>query len=75
MLFLMTITLFTSRIVLDKLGIEDFGIYNVVGGLTSMFIFFQSSLANATQRFLNIELGKNNIKGANDVFANTSSYI
>lgn len=68
MLFLMTITLFTSRIVLDKLGIENFGIYNVVGGLTSMFIFFQSSLANATQRFLNIELGKNNIKGANDVF-------
>lgn len=68
MLFLMAITLFTSRVVLDKLGIEDYGIYNVVGGLATMFIFFQSSLANATQRFLNVELGKDNIKGANDVF-------
>ena len=68
MLFLMAITLFTTRIVLDKLGIEEYGIYNVVGGLASMFIFFQSSLANATQRFLNVELGKDNIKGANDVF-------
>lgn len=68
MLFLMGITLFTSRVILDKLGIEDFGIYNVVGGLASMFIFFQSSLANATQRFLNIELGTGNINGANQVF-------
>lgn len=68
MLFLMAITLFTSRVVLDKLGIEDFGIYNIVGGLASMFIFFQSSLANATQRFINIELGKGNIIGANKVF-------
>lgn len=68
MLFLMVITLYTSRVVLDKLGIEDFGIYNVVGGLASMFVFFQSSLANATQRFLNVELGVENLKGANDVF-------
>ena len=68
MLFLMAVTLFTSRVVLDKLGIEDYGIYNVVGGLASMFIFFQSSLANATQRFLNVELGKNNQRGANNVF-------
>lgn len=58
----MAITLFTSRVVLDKLGIEDYGIYNVVGGLASMFIFFQSSLANATQRFLNVELGKTTLK-------------
>lgn len=68
MLFLMLITLFTSRVLLDKLGIEDFGIYNVVGGLAVMFIFFRSSLANATQRFLNVELGKENHKGAQDVF-------
>ena len=65
----MAISLFTSRVVLDKLGIEDFGIYNVVGGLASMFVFFQSSLANATQRFLNIELGLNNIKGAKEVLS------
>lgn len=69
MLFLMLITLFTSRVILDKLGIEDFGIYNVVGGLVMMFAFFSSSLANATQRFLNIELGKNDIEKATMIFS------
>lgn len=68
MLFVMFITLFTSRVVLDKLGIEDFGINNVVGGLAMMFAFFSSSLTNATQRFLNIELGLKNPIGANHVF-------
>lgn len=68
MAFLMLITLYTSRVLLDKLGIEDFGIYNVVGGIAMMFTFFSSSLANVTQRFLNIELGRNNIRGASDIF-------
>ena len=68
MMFIMIITLYTSRVVLDKLGIVDFGINNVVGGLASMFTFFSSSLANASQRFLNIELGKNDMAGANRVF-------
>lgn len=67
MLFLMAITLFTSRVILDKLGVENFGIYNVVGGISSMFIFFQSSLANATQRFLNVELGQNKLGIANKI--------
>ncbi len=69
MLFLMVVTLFTSRVLLDKLGIEDFGIYNVVGGLAVMFIFFRSSLSNATQRFLNVALGKGDAAGAAQVFA------
>lgn len=69
MLFLMAVTLFTSRVLLDKLGIEDFGIYNVVGGLAVMFIFFRSSLSNATQRFLNVELGCGNTANARRVFA------
>ena len=68
MLFVMFIALFTSRVVLDKLGIEDFGIYNVIGGLAAMFAFFSSSLSNATQRFINIELGHDNKEGANRVF-------
>ena len=69
MLFLMVVTLFTSRVLLDKLGIEDFGIYNVVGGLALMFIFFRSSLSNATQRFLNVALGRGDAGGAARVFA------
>lgn len=68
MMFIMLITLYTSRVVLDKLGIVDYGINNVVGGLAGMFTFFSSSLANASQRFLNIELGKNDIIGAKRVF-------
>ena len=60
MAVLMFISLFTARVLLDKLGAVDYGIYNVVGGLAVMFTFFSSSLTNATQRFLNIELGRNN---------------
>lgn len=65
---LLFVNLFASRVLLEKLGVEDFGIYNVIGGVASMFTFFTSSLANATQRFLNIELGRNNLEGAKYVF-------
>ena len=64
----MGIALYTTRVVFSTLGAEDMGIYNVVGGLTASFAFFSSSLSNATQRFLNIELGKDDIQGANRVF-------
>lgn len=60
----MIISLFTARVLLDKLGVEDYGIYNVVGGLAGMFTFFSSSLTNASQRYLNIALGKNDTKEA-----------
>lgn len=68
MSFLMFVSFFTSRIVLQNLGVTDFGIYNIVGGLASMFVFFRSSLSNATQRYLSIELGKNNVSGAATIF-------
>lgn len=68
MAVLMVVSLFTSRVVLDKLGVEDFGIYNVVGGVAVMFTFFSSSLTNASQRFLMIELGKQDLQKANRVF-------
>lgn len=58
MAILMLITFFTSRILLDKLGVDDFGIYNVVGGVTVLLGFFSSSLTNASQRCLAMELGK-----------------
>lgn len=68
MLFLMFVSLFTSRITLQNLGVTDFGIYNIVGGVTSLLVFFRSSLANATQRYLSIELGKNDTEGVISVF-------
>ena len=68
MLLVMGVTLYTSRIILNTLGVEDYGIYNVVGGLASSFVFFSSSLSNATQRFLNVELGKNNLENVRKIF-------
>ena len=60
MLLIMVVTLYTSRIVLNTLGIEDFGIYNVVGGFVAMIGFMNNSMAIATQRFLSFEIGKKN---------------
>ena len=68
MLLIMGVSLYTTRVIFRVLGAEDMGIYNVVGGLTVSFAFFSSSLSNATQRFLNIEFGKENFEGANKVF-------
>lgn len=54
----MLVSLYTSRVILNTLGVEDFGIYNVVGGVVSMFAFFNSAMSSATQRFLSYEIGK-----------------
>lgn len=68
MLLLLFISLYTVRVILDKLGVEDYGIYNVVGGLATMFAFFSSALANGVQRFVSIELGRNDHEQAKKVF-------
>ena len=53
--------LYTSRVVLNTLGVEDYGVYNVVGGIVAMFSFLNASMSGATSRFLTYELGKNNL--------------
>lgn len=68
MLLMMFVTLFTSRVVLDKLGVTDYGIYNVVGGVVAMLGFLNSSMSNAVQRYLSFEIGKNNEEGVNRIF-------
>ena len=68
MLFLMFISLFTSRLVLDALGEDDYGIYNVVGGIVIMSSFFCTTMAGATQRFLSYSIGKGDDKEIEDVF-------
>jgi len=65
----MGVSLYTSRIILNTLGIEDFGIYNVVGGVVIMFSFLNSSMSSATQRFLSFELGKDNYAQFKKVFS------
>lgn len=68
MLLMMFVTLFTSREVLDKLGVTDYGIYNVVGGVVAMLGFLNSSMSNAVQRYLSFEIGKNNEASVNRIF-------
>ena len=68
MLLTMGVTLFTSRIVLEVLGIEDFGIYTLVGGIVSLFSFFNSAMTSATQRFLTFDIGNNNLSQLKKTF-------
>ena len=57
MLLVMVVTLYTSRVVLSVLGVDNYGIYNVVGGLVSMFSVLTGALSVATSRFLTFALG------------------
>lgn len=74
MVFVLAITLYTTRVILDMLGVEDYGVYNVVCGFVSMFAFLNTSMSNGIQRFFNFELGKNGEEGANKVY-NTALHI
>ncbi len=58
MILMMCVTLYTSRVVLNALGVEDFGIYNVVGGVVAIFTMISSSLSSAISRFITFELGR-----------------
>src|SRR5665213_1658489 len=69
MIITMVISLYTSRIVLNTLGIIDYGIYNVLGGVVIMFGFLNSAMASSTQRFLTFELGKKNSRRLKEVFS------
>lgn len=60
MLLVMGVTLFTSRVILDKLGIDDYGLYNVVGGVVGMLSFLTGTLSIGTSRFITFELGTGN---------------
>ncbi|WP_417315554.1 lipopolysaccharide biosynthesis protein [Cycloclasticus pugetii] len=69
MLLTMGVTLYTSRVVLQALGIDDFGIYHVVAGFVTMLGFLNSAMASATQRFLAFELGKPGDKDMPGIFS------
>lgn len=69
MIFIMVISLFTSRINLQSLGVENFGIYNVVGGVVAMFSILTGALGVAISRFITFELGKGNKEKLHKVFS------
>lgn len=69
----MVIGLLTAGIVLNTLGVTDFGIYNIVAGFVSMFTFLNSSMSSATQRFLSFDLGKKDYEKLRKTFSATVS--
>lgn len=68
------VSLFSTRVVLQALGVEDYGIYNVVSGFVSMFAFLNTSMSNGVQRFYNFSLGRKNDYSITDVY-NTAIQI
>ena len=68
MFITMIIGLYTSRVVLNTLGVSDYGIYNVVGAVVGIFGFISNSMRNASSRFIAVELGKGNKKSLSDTF-------
>lgn len=71
MLFIMAVSLYTSRVVLNALGVEDFGIYNVVGGVVAMFSMLSGSLSAAITRFITYELGTGNRENLKKIFSSS----
>ncbi len=68
MLLLILIGLFTSRVVLDALGVDDYGVYNAVGGAVTIFTFVTASIASAISRFIAFELGRGDLDRLRRVF-------
>lgn len=66
--FTLILSLYTSRILLNAIGIEDYGIYNIVGGVVVLFTFLNNSMTTSTQRYLNYHLGLNDKKETLHIF-------
>ena len=71
MMFTMVVSLFTSRIILQKLGVDDYGIYQAVGGIVGFLSFVNGALATGSSRFLTFALGENNIEKLKRTFTTT----
>lgn len=69
MLFSMFVSLYTSRVILNALGEEDYGVYSVVGGFVAMFSLMSSALSSSISRFMTYELGSGNMNKLKSVFS------
>ena len=65
MIFVLLVALYTSRVLLDVLGVEDYGVYNVVGGVVTMLGFFNGAMVSSTQRFFSFAIGQEDIEQLN----------
>ena len=75
MFIILVVTLYTARVVIQTLGIEDYGIYNIVGGVVVLFSFINISLRSAFQRFISFELGKDDITNSNSVIGSSFKIV
>ena len=69
MFLVMLVSLYTSRVILDKLGVEDYGIYSIAGSVVVSLTFVKNSLRSATQRFLSYALGENDKTKFQQIFS------
>lgn len=69
MMVIMVINLYISRAALNLLGVQDYGVYNVVGGFVTMFSLLSGSLSNAISRYITFELGQGNVEKLKKVFS------
>ena len=69
MILIMLVSLYTSRVILKTLGVENFGIYNIVGGIVVLFSFINNAMVSSTQRYLNYELGRQSLDEAKKIFS------
>lgn len=73
MILMMVIQLYTVPIIMKCLGISDYGLYNVIGGITSLLAFIQGALTSGSQRFLSFAIGEENNKALKQTFITTRS--
>lgn len=73
MMFIMVISLYTSRVVLQVLGVDDFGIYQAVGGIVGLLCFVNNALSTGTSRFITHGLGEGNLEKLKNIFSTTLS--
>ena len=69
MLLLLAVSLYTSRVVLDVLGVEDYGIYNLIAGFVTFLAFISNALVSAMQRYFNVALGRKDLKYYSEIFS------
>ena len=73
MFIIMILGFYTTRIVLTKLGVSDYGIYNVIGGFVALFAILDNILQSGTRRFMSISIGRGISKEIKETFSTLSS--
>ena len=68
MILIMSVSIYTSRVVLEKLGVDDYGLYNAVASIVAMVTFLNITLSTSTSRFLTFDLGKGNLENLKYTF-------